>query len=63
MDINYLIQKYINIGYNRIDATSKVCQDIILYKRAQNNWLNLPVNEVTENVITFLNSLNIVSVN
>jgi hypothetical protein len=48
---------------DRIEHTLNSDRYIKGLKRAQNNWLNLPVNEVTENVITFLKSLNIVSVN
>lgn len=32
MNLARLIQKYRNIGYNYIDATAQVCQDILLYK-------------------------------
>lgn len=38
MDLNDLIQKYIDNGYKRIDATSKVSQDIILLKISKSNF-------------------------
>lgn len=40
MNINDLIQKNINIGYKRIDAISKVSQDIILSKISKSNLKN-----------------------
>ena len=38
MNLNELIQKYINKGYKRIDATSRVSQDIILLKISKSNF-------------------------
>ena len=38
MNLNELIQKYIDKGYNRIDANSKVSQDIILLKINKSNF-------------------------
>ena len=38
MNLNELIQKYIDKGYKRIDATSKVSQDIILLKINKSNF-------------------------
>lgn len=32
MNLNELIQKYIENGYEEAEASSKVCQDIILLK-------------------------------
>lgn len=40
MNINELIQKYIDYGYNEVDATAKVSQDIILLKISNSNFKN-----------------------
>jgi len=40
MNLNDLIQKYIEIGYNRIDAISKVAQDIVLFKIGKSRFKN-----------------------
>lgn len=32
MNLNDLINEYMELGYKRIEASSKVCQDIILNK-------------------------------
>lgn len=37
MDLIKLRQKYINDGYDLLDASAKVCQDIILIKISQSN--------------------------
>jgi len=40
VNLNDLIQKNINIGYKRIDAISKVSQDIVLSKISKSNFKN-----------------------
>ena len=32
MNLNDLVNKYLLLGYEIVDAQSKVCQDLILYK-------------------------------
>ena len=40
MNLNVFIERYINLGYKRIEAYSKVCQDIILNKISKSNFKN-----------------------
>ena len=38
MNLNDLISEYMKLGYKRIEASSKVCQDIILSKISKSNF-------------------------
>ena len=40
MNLNELVRKYVDIGYEEIDALSKVSQDIILLKISKSNFKN-----------------------
>ena len=40
MNLEELINEYINTGYNYTDASSKVCQDIILFKISNSSFKN-----------------------
>ena len=67
MNLEELTLEYINTGYDYTDASSKVCQDIILFKisklnEPKVNWLNIPVEEVISNVLQYFDNLNVVSV-
>ncbi len=39
MNLDNLIKEYQNLGYEYADASSKVCQDIILSKIARSQFL------------------------
>lgn len=40
MNLSKLVEQYIQIGYKRDDAISKVAQDIILLKISKSNFSN-----------------------
>lgn len=40
MNLNDLINEYMELGYKRIEASSKVCQDIILNKISECDFKN-----------------------
>jgi len=46
-------------NYEILDASSKTCQDVILSKlanTARSNWLEMPINTVTERLLDFFSS-------
>lgn len=40
MNLNSLLKKYLNDGYEYADAKSKVCQDVILFKISKSPFIN-----------------------
>lgn len=52
--INDVNEKIKNLFSNRIFISN--------LKNARNNWLNIPVEEVTENILNFLESLSTISI-
>ena len=65
MNLEDLRRKYLKSGFTPANASAKICQDIILnnniFKRnlkdTKNNWLDIYVDEVVNNVINYFTYL------
>ena len=67
--INELILKDKSISIDNITSLYKVLSQTLnnkqfknMLKKANNNWLGLPVNDVSNNILNFIESLNMISV-